>query len=61
MKEIVYLPEKELVYYDRNPHSITHENIKKLVESMEKDPLFLEARPLLVNNRTGQEYCLCRQ
>lgn len=42
-----------LTFWDKNPRSITDENLEKLKRSLKEDPKFLEKRKMLVN-RTKQ-------
>ena len=44
-----------LSFRDKNPRSITEENLEKLKESLNKDPEFLEKRKMLVNHTKVEE------
>ena len=43
-----------LTYWKKNPRSISDENLEKLKSSLQKDPWFLEKRPILVNHIDGE-------
>ena len=46
---IQYINICDLVLLERNPRKITKDQFKKLCNSLEEDPAFLDARPILVN------------
>ena len=52
--EIVYRPLSELKPNPKNPRKSTPEAIAKLAESIRENPLFFEARPILLSDRTGE-------
>ena len=52
--EIVYRKLKELNRLDSNPRTITPEDMEKLKESIQNNPDYLEARPLVLSDRTGE-------
>ncbi len=43
-----------LTLLEKNPRRISKEQFKKLCDSLEKDPEFLKARPILVNRIEGK-------
>lgn len=47
-------PIKELNKLDNNPRFIRDEDFKKLCESIERNPDYFKARPLILSNRTGE-------
>lgn len=52
--EIVYRKLSEIKTNPENPRTATEESIKKLAKSIEGNPKFFEARPILLSNRTGE-------
>ena len=52
--EIVYRKLEELNKLDNNPRTITPEDMEKLKESIRNNPDYLEARPLVLSDRTGE-------
>lgn len=44
---------KDLKLLDRNPRTIKDDDFKKLVQSIEANPDYFEARPLILSDRTG--------
>lgn len=44
----------ELYHLDRNPRTISKENMNKLVESIKANPDYFEARPIICSDRTGK-------
>ena len=44
-----------LLFWDKNPRSISDTNLEKLKASLQKDPEFLERRTILVNH-TNDKY-----
>lgn len=52
--QIEYRNINELKPYEHNPRRIAKEQFEKLKASLEKDPEFFEARPLLLSDRTGE-------
>lgn len=51
--EIVYRKIEELNKLDSNPRTITEEDMKVLKDSIRNNPDYLEARPLVLSDRTG--------
>jgi len=45
---------KDITFWDKNPRSITKENFEKLKTSIQEDPMMLEARPLMINQKDGK-------
>lgn len=45
----------DLVPYPHNPRKVDEEKLLALMNSMDKDPEFIKARPLLVNSHEGRE------
>lgn len=52
--EIVYRKLEELNRLDSNPRTITPEDMEKLKDSIRNNPDYLEARPLVLSDRTGK-------
>ena len=52
--EIVYRPLDTLHKLEDNPRSITPEQLSKLKESIQRNPDYFEARPLILSDRTGE-------
>lgn len=52
--EIIYRKLEELNRLDNNPRTITPEDMEKLKESIRNNPDYLEARPLVLSDRTGK-------
>lgn len=52
--EIVYRKLSELKPNPKNPRKATKEAIEKLAESIKGNPLYFEARPILLSDRTGE-------
>lgn len=52
--EIIYRQLSELKKLDNNPRSITKEQLSKLKESIQQNPDYFEARPLILSDRTGE-------
>ena len=51
MTEIIMLPISKLKLLEANPRKIDRNQMAKLEQSIERDPEFLERRPILVNMR----------
>lgn len=49
MQTIVKIPIKNLTLLEKNPRTITSEQMSKLEKSLTDDPTFIERRPILVN------------
>lgn len=45
---------KYLKFFDKNPRTISKEDLKKCMDSLQDDPDFLEHRPILVNYADGE-------
>lgn len=45
---------KDIKLLDRNPRTIRDDDFKKLVHSIEANPDYFEARPLILSDRTGE-------
>ena len=52
--EIIYRQLSELKPNPKNPRKGTPDAVAKLAESIRKNPLFFEARPILLSDRTGE-------
>lgn len=50
-------PIKDLLRNPKNPRVIRDKRFMALKESLKQDPHFLDARPIVVNSRTGQLVC----
>lgn len=50
----IKLPVSKLTFLEDNPRKISEDNLKKLIRDLNKDPKFLEKRPLLVNRINGK-------
>ena len=59
MSKIQYIeiPIEEIILLDKNPRTVTEEELKKLCDDIENDPMFLEQRPPLVNKIGKKFYC----
>ncbi|MBR3139072.1 ParB N-terminal domain-containing protein [Candidatus Saccharibacteria bacterium] len=44
----------ELYHLDRNPRTISKQNMDKLVKSVKDNPDYFEARPIICSDRTGK-------
>lgn len=51
--ELIYRKIEDLKKLENNPRTITEEQLSKLKESIERNPDYFEARPLILSNRTG--------
>jgi len=51
------IPIENIVLLDKNPRNITAEELQKLCNDIENDPMFLEQRPPLINMVNGVFYC----
>lgn len=54
INKIIYVSVKKLMGLKNNPRNISEEGIKLLKRSLKKNPKYFEARPCLVNKRTGK-------
>ncbi len=45
---------KDIKLLDRNPRTILDDDFKKLAQSIEANPDYFEARPLILSDRTGE-------
>ena len=52
--ELIYRKIEDLKKLENNPRTITEEQLSKLKESIERNPDYFEARPLILSNRTGE-------
>lgn len=52
--EIVYRKLNELKELKNNPRKITHEELESLKKSIEDNPDYFEARPIILSDRTGE-------
>ena len=52
--EIIYRKLSDMRQNPRNPRKSTQEAIEKLAVSIKANPLFFEARPILLSDRTGE-------
>lgn len=52
--EIIYRKISDLKKLENNPRTITEEQLEKLKESIQHNPDYFEARPLILSNRTGE-------
>jgi hypothetical protein len=52
--ELIYRKIEDLKKFDGNPRSISEEQLRKLKESIESNPDYFEARPIILSNRTGE-------
>lgn len=52
--QIEYRKLSELHPHPSNPRKVTKEGIEQLAKSIEENPDFFEARPILLSNRTGK-------
>lgn len=67
--EVIYRKLDDLVKLENNPRKISQEQLDKLKESIERNPDYFEARPIILSDRTGelviiagnQRYEACRQ
>lgn len=52
--ELIYRKIEDLKKFDGNPRSISEEQLRKLKESIESNPDYFEARPIILSDRTGE-------
>lgn len=52
--EVIYRKLSELKTLENNPRKITQEQLQKLKESIQNNPDYLEARPIVLSDRTGE-------
>lgn len=52
--EVIYRKTEELVKLENNPRTITQEQLQKLKESIQSNPDYFEARPIILSDRTGE-------
>ncbi|WP_405371596.1 ParB N-terminal domain-containing protein [Phocaeicola sp.] len=52
--EVIYRKTETLKRLENNPRSITKEQLVKLQESIQNNPDYFEARPIILSDRTGQ-------
>ncbi|QGH73461.1 MAG: ParB-like nuclease domain protein [Siphoviridae sp. ctvD11] len=48
------VPVSDLYVQEENPRTITKENFEKLKSSIQKDPAYMELRPILATHRDGK-------
>jgi ParB-like chromosome segregation protein Spo0J len=56
MTETRYIDIKHLKLLENNPRKISKDQMDKLKKSLDSDPLFLDARPVLVNQVDGNYF-----
>ena len=54
VQKVVMRPLSELVPNPRNPRKSDPEGLKDLIKSIEENPFYFEARPILLSDRTGE-------
>ena len=54
MPEITYRPLKSLTKLASNPRQITKDDLARLAKSVEDNPDYFAARPLILSDRTGE-------
>lgn len=52
--EVIYRKTETLKRLENNPRSITKEQLVKLQESIQNNPDYFEARPIILSDRTGE-------
>lgn len=52
--ELVYMDLDKLKKHPNNPRTIKNDSFKKLMTSIDENPDFFEARPIMVSDRTGE-------
>lgn len=52
--EVIYRKTEELVKLENDPRTITQEQLQKLKESIQSNPDYFEARPIILSDRTGE-------
>lgn len=52
--KVIYRKTETLKKLENNPRSITQEQLVKLQESIQKNPDYFEARPIILSDRTGE-------
>lgn len=52
--EVIYRKLSELRTLENNPRKITKEQLQKLKESIQNNPDYLEVRPIVLSDRTGE-------
>lgn len=52
--KVIYRKTETLKKLENNPRSITQEQLAKLQESIQKNPDYFEARPIILSDRTGE-------
>ncbi|AOR28745.1 hypothetical protein FORMB_17060 [Formosa sp. Hel1_33_131] len=53
----IEIPIDEIILLDKNPRTVTEDELQKLCDDIEKDPAFLLQRPPLINKVDGKYYC----
>lgn len=59
MSKIKYIqvPINKIILLEKNPRTVTEQELENLCNDIEKDPMFLEQRPPLINKVDGKFYC----
>lgn len=52
--EVIYRSTETLKKLENNPRTISEEQLQKLKESIQKNPDYFEARPIILSDRTGE-------
>lgn len=52
--KVSYININDIVLMDNNPRKISRENFERLKKSIKENKDYFEARPIICNNRTGQ-------
>jgi hypothetical protein len=52
--EVIYRQTETLKKLENNPRSITEKQLQKLKESIQRNPDYFEARPIILSDRTGE-------
>lgn len=53
----IKIPIDEIILLDKNPRSVSEEELQKLCDDIKQDPTFLLQRPPLINKIGGKYYC----
>lgn len=52
--EVIYRQTETLKKLENNPRTITEKQLQKLKESIQRNPDYFEARPIILSDRTGE-------
>lgn len=52
--EVIYRQTETLKKMENNPRTITEKQLQKLKESIQRNPDYFEARPIILSDRTGE-------